>query len=111
MKTIFCKKNIPVFVLIFFGIILSTMGILNHYYFRTYTYDYGNYNFAFWDYHLSIEAGVMLNIKLYLLRFLSYIAILLFSFVNVHTYLFFNNYLWGVLASVPASKLFIKLLG
>jgi len=50
MKALFSKKNLPVFVLIVFGIILFTMGILNHYYFRTYTYDYGNYNFAFWDY-------------------------------------------------------------
>jgi uncharacterized membrane protein len=26
------------------------MGIANHYFFRTVTFDYGNYNFAFWDY-------------------------------------------------------------
>ncbi len=29
---------------------MFAMGILNHYFFRTATHDYGNYNFAFWDY-------------------------------------------------------------
>ena len=43
-------------MLIGFGILLFTMGILNHYFYRTYTYDYGNYNFAFWDYaHFRIS--------------------------------------------------------
>lgn len=32
------------------------MGIVNHYLFKTATYDYGNYNFAFWDYsHFRIS--------------------------------------------------------
>ena len=50
IKALFSKKNIPVFILIVFGILLFAMGILNHYYYRTHTYDYGNYNFALWDY-------------------------------------------------------------
>jgi len=50
------KQRIPWVILIFFGIILFTMGITNHYFFRTYTFDYGNYNFAFWDYaHFRIS--------------------------------------------------------
>ena len=33
------------------------MGIMNHYYFRTFVFDYGNYNFAFWDYsHFRISS-------------------------------------------------------
>jgi uncharacterized membrane protein len=50
MKIQFRKERIPYYILIFFGILLLMMGILNHYYFKTFTYDYGNYNFAFWDY-------------------------------------------------------------
>lgn len=42
--------------MVFFGLLLFFMGIANHYYFRTVTYDYGNYNFAFWDYsHFRIS--------------------------------------------------------
>lgn len=56
MKPRFTRKQIPLFILIGFGILLFTMGVLNHYFFRTYTYDYGNYNFAFWDYaHFRIS--------------------------------------------------------
>lgn len=50
------KKNLPLIVLILFGILFFSMGILNHYFFRTYTHDYGNYNFALWDYsHFRIS--------------------------------------------------------
>lgn len=50
------KKQIPYLILIFFGFILFGMGILNHYFFRSFTFDYGNYNFAFWDYsHFRIS--------------------------------------------------------
>jgi len=32
------------------------IGLINHYYFKTATYDYANYNFAFWDYsHFRIS--------------------------------------------------------
>ncbi|MDD4109158.1 MAG: DUF2079 domain-containing protein [Prolixibacteraceae bacterium] len=44
------KKQIPYIILIIFGILIFFMGILNHYLFKTVTHDYGNYNFAFWDY-------------------------------------------------------------
>ncbi|MBI5218442.1 MAG: DUF2079 domain-containing protein [Bacteroidia bacterium] len=36
--------------LIIFGIIFFTTAIINHYYFRTFAFDYGTYNFVFWDY-------------------------------------------------------------
>ncbi len=44
------KKNIPFFILGFFGILISFISLYNHYSFKTFTYDYANYNFAFWDY-------------------------------------------------------------
>lgn len=56
MKNKIKKKHIPYFILIIFGLLIFMMGILNHYYFKTATYDYGNYNFAFWDYsHFRIS--------------------------------------------------------
>lgn len=50
------KKIIPYIVLGVFSLLLLAMGCINHYYFRTFTFDYGNYNFAFWDYaHFRIS--------------------------------------------------------
>ncbi len=50
------KKNLPVVILCVFGMLLLLMGIANHWYFRTVTFDYGNYNFAFRDYaHFRIS--------------------------------------------------------
>jgi len=66
----FCKKNIPVFILIVFGILLFTMGILNHYYYRTHTYDYGNYVFAFWDYSHFRLSTIPTNLPLIYRNFL-----------------------------------------
>lgn len=43
--------------MIIFGCVFYTTAIGNHYYFRTYAFDYAMYNFAFWDYahlHASI---------------------------------------------------------
>ena len=40
-----------------FGAIFYTTFIANHYYFRTFTFDYAVYNFAFWDYsHFHVSA-------------------------------------------------------
>jgi uncharacterized membrane protein len=50
MKFQIQKKHIPVVILVFFGLLISFIGIYNHYLFKTFTYDYANYNFAFWDY-------------------------------------------------------------
>lgn len=44
------KKHLPFLILLCFGILLNFIGLYNHYSFKTYTYDYANYNFAFWDY-------------------------------------------------------------
>lgn len=50
MKSLFKKERVPYFIITFFGLLLFVMGIANHYLFRTFTWDYANYNFAFWDY-------------------------------------------------------------
>ena len=56
LKSRLSRKQIPYLILVVFGILLFAMGILNHYYFRTFTFDYGNYNYAFWDYsHFRIS--------------------------------------------------------
>lgn len=40
-----------------FGLLIFMIGIINHYYFKTATHDYANYNFAFWDYsHFRISS-------------------------------------------------------
>jgi uncharacterized membrane protein len=42
--------------MLFFAALFFIMGIANHYFFRTAAFDYGLYNFAFWDFahfHLS----------------------------------------------------------
>ncbi|NVO19681.1 MAG: DUF2079 domain-containing protein [Bacteroidetes bacterium] len=67
MKIRITPKHIPYFILILFGALLMTMSIMNHYYFRTFAFDYGNYNFAFWDYshfrisHLPTATGTFLQ--------------------------------------------------
>ena len=56
MKSISTQKLILYLIFIVFGLVFFTIVIANHYFFRTYTWDYGNYNFALWDYshfHLS----------------------------------------------------------
>jgi uncharacterized membrane protein len=50
MKIHFNKNKIPLLILVIFGTLLFFMAAANHYFFRTVTYDYGTYNFAFWDY-------------------------------------------------------------
>lgn len=43
-------------LLVFFGLVAIIAPLLNHYFFRTYAFDYGAYNFAFHDYsHLSVS--------------------------------------------------------
>jgi hypothetical protein len=51
-------------VLITYGAFLLTMYTANHYCFRTFTFDYGAYNFAFWDYshfHISNSPVYLIN--------------------------------------------------
>lgn len=50
MKFQIRNKHIPLLILGFFGFVLFFIGISNHYLYKTFTYDYANYNFAFWDY-------------------------------------------------------------
>jgi len=50
------KKNYPFLLLVLFGLLFLFIGAFNHYTFKTVTYDYANYNFAFWDYsHFRIS--------------------------------------------------------
>jgi uncharacterized membrane protein len=50
------KKRLPLILLFLFGAVYIFMALANHYFFRTVTWDYGVYNFAFWDYsHLRIS--------------------------------------------------------
>jgi len=37
-------------VMVFFGLLYCTMSVANHYFFRTTAFDYGPYNYAFWQY-------------------------------------------------------------
>jgi len=47
---------LPCFTICVFGSLYLIMAFCNHYYFRTWTYDYGSYNFAFYDYaHFHIS--------------------------------------------------------
>lgn len=56
MKNLFKKAYVPYFIIVFFGFLIFVMGITNHYLFKTVTWDYANYNFAFWDYsHFRIS--------------------------------------------------------
>lgn len=50
------RQHLPLVILALFGGLLLFMGIANHWFFRTVTFDYGNYNFAFHDYaHFRIS--------------------------------------------------------
>lgn len=56
MKILLKKAYIPYYIILFFGSVYIIMGIANHYLFKTFTWDYANYNFAFWDYsHFRIS--------------------------------------------------------
>ncbi len=44
------SQKIFYLIMVVFGCVFFTTVIGNHYYFRTYAFDYAVYNFAFWDY-------------------------------------------------------------
>lgn len=49
-------KTLSIFSLILFGALVILVPVTNHYFFRTYAFDYGAYNFAFHDYaHFRIS--------------------------------------------------------
>jgi len=57
LKALPLSQKIFYLIMAVFGCMFYIIVIANHYYFRTYTFDYGTYNFAFWDYahfHSSI---------------------------------------------------------
>ncbi len=61
MKFHIDKNKIPFLVLSVFGIILLIMAVANHYFFRTVTFDYGSYNFAFWDFaHFRVSRSTLI---------------------------------------------------
>ena len=83
------KNNLAVVILVTFSALMFFMGIMNHYYFRSFVFDYGNYNFAFWDYsHFRIS-----SIPTYPGNFLQdHYSFLLFYFIPVYWLL---NWLTG----------------
>ena len=57
MKIYIKKTHIPYLILLLFGALIFFMGFMNHYFLRSHVDDYGNYNFAFWDYsHFRISS-------------------------------------------------------
>ncbi|MCE4563600.1 DUF2079 domain-containing protein [Maribellus sp. CM-23] len=57
LKQIITKERLPFTLLILFAVIFLSAGLANHFCFRSFTFDYGNYNFAFWDYsHFRISS-------------------------------------------------------
>lgn len=47
-----------IFILVVFGAVMFIIPICNHYFVRTYAYDYAAYNFAFYDYaHFKVSAN------------------------------------------------------
>ena len=68
ISKIFNKKRVtvslPCIIFILFGLIYFTIVICNHYFFRTYAFDYGAYNFAFYDYaHFRISENPVYNMN------------------------------------------------
>lgn len=50
LETTPLSKKVFYLIMVIFGGMFYTMVIANHYYFRAPAFDYGTYNFAFWDY-------------------------------------------------------------
>jgi uncharacterized membrane protein len=56
------QKWIMRWTLVFFGIIYLAIPIVNHYFFRTYCYDYGVYNQAFYDFaHARVNHNTIID--------------------------------------------------
>jgi uncharacterized membrane protein len=85
----FNKNNLALVILGAFSALIFFMGLMNHYYFRSFVFDYGNYNFAFWDYsHFRIS-----SMPTYPGNFLQdHYSFLLFYFIPVYWLL---NWLTG----------------
>ena len=59
---IFSRKQLVYLFLFLFGCLFLTIDICNHYFFRTSAFDYGVYNFAFFDYAVTIDVGNILTV-------------------------------------------------
>lgn len=58
IKAVKSKNVLLYLILLIFSIIYLTSVIANHYYFRTFCWDYGVYNNAFWDYaHFRLNSS------------------------------------------------------
>ena len=54
--------GLPHITILLFGCLYLVMVFCNHYFFRTWAWDYGSYNFAFYDYaHFRISDSPLLN--------------------------------------------------
>jgi hypothetical protein len=75
------RDKLAIFILIFWGVLFFFIGIYNHYAFKTFTYDYANYNFALWDYaHFRI--GPLTTFRGTFLQ--DHFSLMLMYFVPVH---------------------------
>ena len=62
-------NRLPVIIIILFSILYLVMAFCNHYFFRTWAWDYGTYNFSFWDYaHFRISPSPVLLPNMILLQ-------------------------------------------
>jgi uncharacterized membrane protein len=60
---------LPYIVIILFGCLYLVMAYCNHYFFRTWAWDYGTYNFSFYDYaHFRISPNPLLSPHMILLQ-------------------------------------------
>jgi uncharacterized membrane protein len=58
IRSLTIQDRLAVLALLVFAGIFFTMDFANHYYFRTNAFDYGAYNWAFWDFsHFRISPG------------------------------------------------------
>ena len=75
-------NRLPIIIILLFGVLYLVMSFCNHYFFRTWTWDYGTYNFSFWDYaHFRISPSpVLLPDMIFLQDHFSFTLMLLAPF-------------------------------
>lgn len=63
------NNRLPIIIILLFGILYTVMAFCNHYFFRTWAWDYGTYTFSFWDYaHFRNSPNPVLLPKMILLQ-------------------------------------------
>lgn len=56
-------KRLAYIALVLFGALFGVMALANHYFFRSTAFDYGPYNYAFWDYaHMHLTPCPMYKV-------------------------------------------------